>query len=215
MPLVTVAAAERLAASSFGLKVRARPLGSQQDSNFLLAEADGQVAGVLKIANPAFTMAEIQAQDAAADHIAAAGALRAGTVRHGPVTVATGSGPAIARVLRYLPGGTLTGPGYLSPRVVAGIGTVAGEVSRALRYFTHPGLDRVLQWDLRHADRVVERLAGHVRDASLRGRVADAAGQAWRQVLPLAGHLPRQAVHGDVTDDNVVCTGLGRGLRTG
>ena len=213
VPQVTVEEAERLAASSFGLKVRARPLGSQQDSNFLLVEGDGREAGVLKIANPAFTMAEIGAQDAAAELLATAGGLRAGTVRHGPVTVITGSGPAIARVLRYLPGGTLTGPGYLSPRVVAGIGAVAGEVSRALRYFTHPGLDRVLQWDLRHADRVVERLAGHVRDASLRGHVADAAGRAWRQVLPLAGHLPRQAVHGDVTDDNVVCT-TRQGLRT-
>jgi Ser/Thr protein kinase RdoA (MazF antagonist) len=126
---------------------------------------------------------------------------------HGPATVVTESVPAIARVLRCLPGGTLTGPGYLSPRVVTGLGTVAGEVSRALHYFTHPGLDRVLQWDLRHADRVVGRLAGHVRDASLCGRIADAAGQAWQRVLPLAGHLPRQAIHGDVTDDNVVCTG--------
>ncbi len=214
VPLVTVEEAERLAASSFGLMVRARPLGSQQDSNFLLVEADGEVAGVLKVANPAFTMAEIEAQDAAADQVAAAaGGLRAGTVAHGPATVVTQSGPAIARVLRYLPGGTLTGPGYLSPRVVAGIGAVAGQVSRALRYFTHPGLDRVLQWDLRHADRVVGRLAGHVRDASLRGRVADEAGQAWHRIQPLAGHLPRQAVHGDVTDDNVVCTTRG-GLRT-
>ena len=64
MPQVTVEEAERLAASSFGLMVRARALGSQQDSNFFLVEADGQVAGVLKIANPAFTMAEIEAQDA-------------------------------------------------------------------------------------------------------------------------------------------------------
>ena len=115
VPLVTVEEAERLAATSFGLNVRARPLGSQQDSNFGLVEADGEIAGVLKIANPAFTMAEIQAQDAAADHIAAASGLRAGTVRHGPATVVTDSGPAIARVLRYLPGGTLTGQGYLSP----------------------------------------------------------------------------------------------------
>jgi Ser/Thr protein kinase RdoA (MazF antagonist) len=113
---VTVEEAERLAATSFGQKVRARPLGSQQDSNFLLVEPDGQVAGVLKIANPAFTMAEIQAQDAAAEHVAAAaGWLRAGTVRHGPVTVVTDSGPVIARVLRYLPGGTLAGP-VIRPR---------------------------------------------------------------------------------------------------
>ena len=213
VPLVTVEEAERLAATSFGLKVRAWPLGSQQDSNFLLVEPDERVLGVLKIANPVFTAAEIEAQDAAAEHIAAAGGLRAGIVRAGPVTVPTADGPALARVLTYLPGGTLTGPGYLSPRVVAEIGAVAGQVSRALRYFTHPGLDRVLQWDLRHADRVVGRLAEHVPDASLRGHVADAAGQAWRRVEPLAGELPRQAIHGDVTGDNVVCS-TRDGLRT-
>ncbi len=130
---MTVEEAERLAATSFGLKVRARPLGSQQDSNFLLVEPDDRVLGVLKIANPVFTVAEIEAQDAAAEHVAAAGGLRAGTVRTGPVTVPTGDGPALARVLTYLPGGTLTGPGYLSPRVIAEIGAMAGQVSRALR----------------------------------------------------------------------------------
>ena len=49
---MTVEEAERLAATSFGLKVRARPLGSQQDSNFLLVEPDDRVLGVLKIKPP-------------------------------------------------------------------------------------------------------------------------------------------------------------------
>jgi Ser/Thr protein kinase RdoA (MazF antagonist) len=143
VPRVTIKDAERMAKSSFGLTVRAEMLGSQQDSNFLLVGAGG-VAGVLKVANPAFNAAEVGAQDAAAGVIAAAGELRAATVRHGPATVTVDGGPALARVLTYLPGGTLTGPGYLSPRVVAGLGAVAGQVSRALRSFTHPGLDRVL-----------------------------------------------------------------------
>jgi len=228
-PAVDQAAAERIAAAQFGLAAHARPLGSQQDSNFLLTisdspasdstvsdnpGSDGVVLGVLKISNPAFSAAEIQAQDAAAEHLAATvGGLRVGTVLHGPVTVATASGPAAARVLRYLPGGTLTGPGYLAPAVVAGLGTIAGQVSRGLRYFTHPGLDRVLQWDLRHADRLVARLAGQVRDPGLRADVQDAARQAWSRVQPLAAHLPRQAVHLDVTDDNVVCR-TRDGLRT-
>ena len=214
VPRVTIQDAERMAESSFGLTVRAQPLGSQQDSNFLLAEPAGAVAGVLKIANPAFSAAEIEAQDAAAERVAGAGGLRAGTVLHGPVTVPVDGGVALARVLRYLPGGTLAGAGrYLSPRVVAGLGTVAGQVSRALRPFTHPGLDRVLQWDLRHALRVVAALAGHVRDEGLRARVTSAAEAAWGRVEPLAGQLPWQTVHGDVTDDNVVCR-LERGLRT-
>ena len=169
---------------------------------------------MLKIANPAFSAAEIEAQDAAAERVDGAGGLRAGTVLHGPVTVPVDGGVALARVLRYLPGGTLAGAGrYLSPRVVAGLGTVAGQVSRALRPFTHPGLDRVLQWDLRHALRVVAALAGHVRDEGLRARVTSAAGAAWGRVEPLAGQLPWQTVHGDVTDDNVVCR-VARGLRT-
>jgi len=223
VPRVTIQDAERMAGSSFGLTVRAQPLGSQQDSNFLLTEPTGAVAGVLKIANPAFSAAEIEAQDGAAERVAAAG-LRAGTVVHGPVSVPVDGGPAggspvnegraLARVLRYLPGGTLAGAGrYLSPRVVAALGTVTGQVSRALAPFTHPGLDRVLQWDLRHAPRVVDALAGHVRDDELRARVSGAAAAAWRRVEPLAGELPWQAVHGDVTDDNVVCR-LERGLRT-
>jgi 4-aminobutyrate aminotransferase-like enzyme/Ser/Thr protein kinase RdoA (MazF antagonist) len=214
VPQVTIIEAERVA-SSLGLTVRARPLGSQQDSNFLLTEPAGGVAGVLKIANPAFGAAEIEAQDAAAAHIAGACRhLRVATLTHGPVRVPAGGQPAIARVLRYLPGGTLAGAEhYLSPRVVAGLGTVAGQVSLALRSFGHPGLDRVLQWDLRHAPRVVDALAGHVRDAGLRSRVTAAARAAWARVEPLAGRLPAQAVHGDVTDDNVTCR-LERGLRT-
>jgi 4-aminobutyrate aminotransferase-like enzyme/Ser/Thr protein kinase RdoA (MazF antagonist) len=218
VPQVTILQAERVAAL-FGLTVQAQPLGSQQDSNFLLADG-GSVLGVLKIANPAFSAAEIEAQDAAAAHIAAACPdLRVATATHGPAEVPVDGGPAdrsraLARVLRFLPGGTLAGAGrYLSPRVVAGLGAVAGQVSLALSSFEHPGLDRVLQWDLRHALRVVDALAGHVRDEDLRDRVTAAARAAWNRVEPLAGRLPWQAVHGDVTDDNVVCL-LERGLRT-
>ena len=86
VPQVTIQEAERIAAS-FGLTVRAQPLGSQQDSNFLLAEPAGGVLGVLKIANPAFSAAEIEAQDRAAERVAGSGGLRAGTVLHGPVEV--------------------------------------------------------------------------------------------------------------------------------
>jgi 4-aminobutyrate aminotransferase-like enzyme/Ser/Thr protein kinase RdoA (MazF antagonist) len=222
VPLVTVDAAELVAADSFGLMVRAFPLGSQQDCNFLL-RGDGGPAGVLKIANPAFSRTEIEAQDAAALLVDAVDGLRAGVATHGPVPVAVGGGTggggpagertALGRVLRYLDGGTLAGAGYLPPRVVAELGVVAGRVSRALRSFTHPGLERVLQWDLRHGLRVVSVLAEHVRDAGLRDRVTEAAAGAWARVEPLAGELPWQAVHGDVTDDNVVCSVV-NGLRT-
>ena len=91
VPQVTTQEAERIAAS-FGLTVRAEPLGSQQDSNFLLADGN-RVLGVLKIANPAFGAGEIEAQDRAAERVAGSGGLRAGTVLHGPVSVPVDGGP--------------------------------------------------------------------------------------------------------------------------
>jgi hypothetical protein len=100
VPRMTIADAERVA-SSFGLTVRAQPLGSQQDSNFLLADEDS-VLGVLKIANPAFSAAEIEAQDGAAAHIAAACPdLRVATATHGPVAVpAAGAQSTVAQSTR-------------------------------------------------------------------------------------------------------------------
>ena len=129
------------------------------------------------------------------------------------VTVETSEGPLAMRLLEYLPGGTLTGDQYLSPAVVARMGELAARTSLALAGFTHPGLDRVLQWDLRHADRVVQLLAPHHPDAAKRQRVTDAATSAWATIASLAPALPRQAVHLDLTDDNVVCQTIAASAR--
>ncbi|MDX3452614.1 aminotransferase [Streptomyces sp. ME02-8801-2C] len=209
-PRLTADEAGRIAAEHFGLTVRAESLGSQQDANFLLT-AQGTPVAVLKIANPAFTATEIDAQDMAADLIAdSQPGLRLATVlrdaggKRRIALVPADGGPVTARLLRYLPGGTLSGPRHLSPRTVAAMGRVAGQVSNALRSFEHPGLERVLQWDPRHADRVVARLLDHVAEAERRSAVLAATTDAWAAVVEVADRLPRQAVHLDLTDDNLV-----------
>ena len=210
-PRMTPAEAELVAAEHLGITARAQELGSQQDANFLLHADDGTPAAVLKIANPAFGTVEIEAQDAAADLIASAHPeLRIATVLRRPdggprrTTVDTEEGPAVARLLRYLPGGTLSGPRHLPPGTVAGMGTTVGKVSTALRDFRHPGLDRVLQWDPQHADRVVAKLAGHIDEPDRRTAVQIATAEAWAHVQKLAPTLPSQAVHLDLTDDNLI-----------
>ena len=209
-PAVREEDAEAIAAAHLGWPVTARPLGSQQDANFLLTAADdGTVVGVLKISNPAFGPAEIDAQHEAAEHLTRRiPALRvADTLGSGPFALELPSGErGVGRLLRYLPGGTLGGPAYLPAATVAALGRLAGQVCAGLEDFTHPALQRVLQWDLRHADRVVSLLAPHVGDPALRARVENAGRQAWADVSRVAARLPRQAVHGDLTDDNVVCT---------
>ena len=215
-PRVTEAQAEQLLATHYGVVGRAESLGSNQDKNFLVFDACDSPIGVLKISNPAFSAVELAAQDAAAAAIAAAEpALRVAVplpnLAGELATTATGllDGEAHVRLLRYLAGGTLVGTGYLSPAVVAGMGELAGRVSRALADFTHPGLDRALQWDLRHGHDVVETLGAHVADPDRRHLLKTVAAQAWSRLGPLADQLPRQAVHLDLTDANVVASGPG------
>lgn len=169
---------------------------------------------MLKVANPAFTAVEIAAQDAAAEAIAAAEPTLRVAV---PLPNLAGEtctavpdlldGTAHVRLLRYLPGGTLVGAGHLSPEVVSGMGELAARVSHALADFEHDGLDRALQWDLRYGHDVVAALVSHVNDPAHGDRLTAAAETAWARIVPLAGELPRQAVHLDLTDANVVATG--------
>ena len=213
VPTVNAEQAERIAAEQFGLDSTATPLGSQQDANFLLhPPGDGAPIGVLKIANPAFTRIELEAQDSAAAFIAAGEGTRTATnialPGHPAIAEIHGSEPnstLYARILAYLGGGTLSGDGYLNPRRVAALGELAGRTCRALAGFEHPGVDRVLQWDLQHAPRTVEALAPHVTDDHRRHAVESAAAKAWAVVGGLIEDLPVQVIHGDITDDNVVC----------
>jgi 4-aminobutyrate aminotransferase-like enzyme/Ser/Thr protein kinase RdoA (MazF antagonist) len=210
-PQVSETQAEELLVSHYDVQARATSLGSQQDRNFVVTAADYEIVGVLKIANPAFNATEIEAQDLAAERIAEAEpSLRVAVPlpnRAGQkCTAITGlvDGTAYARLLRYLPGGTLAESAYISPSAVAGLGEVAGRVSRALVGFGHPGLDRVLQWDLRYGADIVAALISHIADPSDRSRLQAATDDAWSRIAPLADELPRQATHLDLTDANIV-----------
>lgn len=212
-PQVTEAQAEQLLSTHYGLTARAESLGSQQDKNFLVFDADDRLLGVLKVANPAFTAIELAAQDAAAEAIADTEptlrvAVPLPNLAGEKCTVVTDllDGTAHVRLLRHLPGGTLVDAGHLSPEVVSGMGELAARASNALAGFEHDGLDRALQWDLRHGHDVVETLASHVDDPAYRDRLTSAAETAWARIAPLDDELPRQAVHLDLTDANVVAT---------
>jgi len=210
VPAISPEAAAGVAATDFGLTATVRELGSQQDANFLLIDdADGPF-GVLKIANPAFSRTELEAQDAAAAFLDAGEGIRTAT-NIGTPTIAEidSGGKFFARIIRYLPGGTLSGDRYLRPAQVSALGDLAGRTCRALAGFDHPGVDRVLQWDLRHAKRTVDVLAPHVADEHRRQTVEAAAAAAWEVVAGLADDLPIQVIHGDITGDNVVCSEAG------
>lgn len=210
-PRVDEAWARRVVRESFGIDAVAHQLGSNQDANFLIRTPDGEPVAVLKVTNPAFGAADVAVQDDAADLIATACPdLRIAQVLRGDdgvaqrTTVATPDGTAVARLLRFLDGGTLFDQGYLDPRSVARLGEVAAKVDLALAELTDGNaLDRVLQWDLRYADRTVAAL-GSSLPAARRAQIESAAARAWDLVAPLVPDLPAQVVHLDLTDDNTV-----------
>ncbi|WP_406486215.1 aminotransferase [Streptomyces phaeochromogenes] len=209
-PRVDEAWARRIVRDSFGIDAVAHQLGSNQDANFLIRTPNGEPVAVLKVTNPAFVAAEVSAQDDATDRIATACPdLRIAQVLRGDdgvaqrTTVDTPDGPAVARLIRFLDGGTLFDQGYLDPRSVARLGEVAAKVDLALAGLTDNAHDRVLQWDLQYADRTVAAL-GSSLPAARRDRIENAAARAWDLVAPLVPDLPVQVVHLDLTDDNTV-----------
>ena len=211
-PAVSLDDARDIAGRHFGMDATVTSLGSQQDANFLLTASTGAALAVLKVANPAFSRVEIEAQDAAArfvaerepgvrtpHNVAPAGIDPIAEIAH------PGGGALYARLIAHLDGGTMSGESYVSPQRWAALGALAGRASRALAEFDHPGVDRVLQWDLQHADRTIDLLLPCIADTGRRRLVAAAAKTAWRTVTDLADKLPVQVIHCDITDDNVVC----------
>jgi 4-aminobutyrate aminotransferase-like enzyme/Ser/Thr protein kinase RdoA (MazF antagonist) len=206
-PRIDSIRAEQLARELYGLEASATDLGSQQDANFLLRDPGGRELAVLKVANAAFDAASIDTQDLAAHQVAErAPGLRVSTRLEGrePGEVELHGAKHVVRLLSFLPGGTLHGSTHLSPRVIASMGEVSGRVSVALQDFEAVGLDRVLQWEASQAVRIVDALAPHVEDGERREILLEATRREAGLLGPLVGDLPAQAVHGDVTDDNLV-----------
>jgi len=193
---------------AFALSGTLWELESEKDQNFLVDTSAGRF--VLKVANPAFDSVELDAQNAAMIHLSGSGlpiafpmprATRDGRLRTQVVSDAT---TLDVRLLTHLEGRLLASWGYLAAVVLEAHGALAAHTADALASFEHPGLDRVLQWDSRRAAQVVEALSPSVADEDRRELARATALSAARELSGLIDHLPQQAVHGDLTDVNVL-----------
>jgi 4-aminobutyrate aminotransferase-like enzyme/Ser/Thr protein kinase RdoA (MazF antagonist) len=209
-PDIDTDTARRIARDGWGVTGEPRSLGSHQDRNFLFAGGAGGDGDprLLKIANPSVTAAELEAQSAAAELIAAHGVRVPRAVpphaEGTTVAVEVDGVSMVARLMEFLPGDTLSGGRHLSPVALRAIGALAARVDRALAGFSAPAAERTHQWDLRHAPAAIAELLPHVTDPGLRDRLRAIADEAWAAVERHASALRVQFIHGDLTDDNVV-----------
>jgi Ser/Thr protein kinase RdoA (MazF antagonist) len=120
------------------------------------------------------------------------------------LTIEHNGKPVHLRLLEFIDGHSLAHVAHLDRHTVTGLAQLCAHVDVALAGFEHPGLERVLQWDPRHAFALIEHLLPVITDADKRACIAEAAEQAQAYLLPLEASLPTQAIHMDITEYNVV-----------
>ncbi|WP_285408966.1 aminotransferase [Pseudomonas sp. FR229a] len=206
-PQVSEAQALQWLAEYYGLGGTLQALGSQQDLNYRVDSARGRF--VLKVCRGDYALSELQAQHAGLKYLAEHSAIKVPRViaaNNGEDLLALhANGEAVhVRLLEYIDGQPLTDFDHLGQDVVAGFGRLCGEMDLALAGFDHPGLERTLQWDARHANALINHLLPVISDEQQRAAIGAAAERAERHLRPLLDKLPVQAIHMDITDDNVV-----------
>ncbi|MDU8357783.1 aminotransferase [Pseudomonas syringae group sp. J309-1] len=208
-PEVSAEQALLLLEHHYGLSGTLKELGSQQDRNFLLDT--GEQRFVLKICHGDYSALELAAQHAALSHLADNARVRVPGVRltdsgEQLLSLEVGSHAVHVRLLEFIDGQALSHLKHLSLDVVTGLGELCAHVDRSLASLEHPGLERVLQWDPRHAQAVIKHLLPVIDNEDERACLAQAAEQVQRRLIPLIPKLPVQPVHLDITEYNVVWT---------
>ncbi|AXI59197.1 aminotransferase [Pseudomonas kribbensis] len=212
-PQVTAEQALQVLSQHYGLDGTLQALGSQQDLNYRVDSERGRF--VLKICRGDYSLVELQAQHAGLKYLAEHCDVHVPRVipandGQDLLSLEIGGEAVHVRLLDYIEGQPLTALDHLGHEVVAGFGRLCGEMDLALAGFDHQGLERTLQWDARHASALIEHLLPVIGDQHQRALIAEAAEQARRRLQPLLEKLPVQAIHMDITDDNVVWQRDGR-----
>ncbi|WP_263261745.1 aminotransferase [Pseudomonas sp. RIT-PI-S] len=206
-PELSATDARRVLLEHYAIEGELQPLGSQQDLNFRVESAAGRF--VLKACHGSYGFDELQAQHAALEHLALEGLAVpkvVPTLAGEQLLSLTISGQALhLRVLEYLDGEPLTRRPHLGRELRSAMGRLCAQVGRALAGFSHPGLERTLQWDPRYAAALIEQLLPVLAEQPERlAQVRHAAEQAQERLAELIAELPSQAVHLDLTDDNTL-----------
>ncbi len=197
-----------LARELWGIEATAlERLDTERDDSYVVV-AEGS-RHVLKVAHPLDDPAVLDLQCGALVHAGEADptlplARLVPTVdgRTQPVVQGADGEARVARLLTYLPGGTLDYE-TTTPEQRRSIGTAVGRLSLALESFRHPADDRVLLWDLAHVSSL-RPLLEHVSEASVRAQVERELDCYDADVGPALAATRQQVIHNDANVDNLL-----------
>jgi 4-aminobutyrate aminotransferase-like enzyme/Ser/Thr protein kinase RdoA (MazF antagonist) len=194
---------------SWGIEAALTRLDGEYDLNFLAEAADG-TGYILKAMRPGCPPSLVGMQIAALVRLTEAGLPfpevipdRAGDLR---CKVADPDGEErIVWLMERLDGRCYAKAAPKTPALIRELGGILGRTGKALDGFTHPGLPEDFKWDLLQAGWIRPELTcitDPQRRAVLEGICAVFAG-----VEAELAALPRQAIHNDANDYNILVTG--------
>jgi hydroxylysine kinase len=203
--------AARLVAANWGIEGAVEHLAAEVDENFRLDAPGGPY--LLKVVPTAEDPALTELVTAALVHVEAAGEVEAQRVIPTPsgarlVSFEDAAGETRrARLTDFLEGRTLSSI-ELDAELRRRLGATLARLARCLRGFDHPGADRELSWDLRHAGRMQAMLAD-LGPGPGRAELTACLEEFDTAVVPRLESLPVQIVHNDLSRDNAVLTAGG------
>lgn len=197
--------------ANWGITAQLRRLDGEYDLNFLAGSGNG-VGYVVKVMRPDCEEWLVALQIQAMDHIHAAD-----PTLPSPRVIAAASGAKFLRladetgverlvwVIEELPGKCYALSAPKSAALIYEVGQVLGRAAKALKDFQHPQLDRDFKWNLMQAGWFAAELdciSDPVRKALL-----DRIHTEFEVIKPALGALPKQAIHNDANDYNILITG--------
>jgi len=210
--MATADDAVRIAAQLLGRRGRATELPSDRDQNFRIDTADG--SWVLKIANAGERAETLALQTAALERLAErASGLAPKPAGRSAVATELVSGRHLARMVEWMDGAPWAAVCPHSPELIRDLGRVLGRVDAALRGLPAPSAQQPFAWDLLCAGDVLSRSLPELPEPQ-RGFVAEIL-RRYGALQPSLASLPRQWIHNDVNDHNILVARDGLELRVG
>ncbi|MFZ1754630.1 MAG: aminotransferase class III-fold pyridoxal phosphate-dependent enzyme [Caldilineaceae bacterium] len=209
-PVLSSADAAALAGRFYGITATATSLPGERDQNFRLDTATGE-AFVLKIANSQEDAGLLEAQTEALRRVEATGicprVLPAIDGRLMTPIGGAGGRSYWVRLLSFLPGTPLAEQGRQTPALWREIGRRVAQVDAALADFDHPAIHWDFDWDLAQGLAVIDRYAGLIDDPAMAALVEKLTADHRQQTAPFLSDLPRQVIHNDANDYNLLVGG--------
>ena len=209
-PRFTPEEAAELARSLYGVSGTLRALPSERDQNFRLTAGSGEVF-VLKISGAGEQRSILELQHDALGHLAGRFDQTewprvCRTLDDKAITRIDGRNGLrhLVRMLTYIEGRPLCEIRPHGPGLLRDLGAFLGRLTRAFAGFSHAERQPDLIWNMDNGPDVVRRYADLIPDASRRRLVMGFCEAYEDTVVPHLASLPRQIIHNDANDQNVL-----------